>query len=203
MFPSQGLRHSCTCWSSLQLYGFRMDQHNRCLPLLLPSALASSLSPSDSLLQVMIHSTAEIVTQVPHLSFSETCWLVLSVNPVFLLHVLFILHKMSVCSFSITACAFSVTVLPAFALQALPMRCKAFIFHLNISPTSASLDMPCICIISFPVHVPLCRVLIKIDFVSKLYLDERNCSYRMYEGFLWKAPENHWEVFFIALRTFL
>lgn len=45
-----------------------------------------SLSPSDSLLQAMIHSTAETVTGVPHLSFSETCWLVLSVTPAFWIH---------------------------------------------------------------------------------------------------------------------
>lgn len=72
------------------------------------------------------------------------------------------------------------------------MRCEAFIFHLNTSPASGYLDLSYICIISFPVHVPVCRVLIKIDFcpVSKLYSDERNCSYRMYEGFLQKTPED-------------
>lgn len=146
-----------------------------------------------------------IVTQVPHLPFSETCWLVLSVNPAFWIHVLFIPHMMSECSFSIMACAFSVTVLPASALEALSVRCKAFILHRNISSTSASLGLPCICIVSFAVHVPLCRVLVKIDFhpVSKSHSDGRNCSYRMHEGFLWKAPEDHWEVFFIALKAFL
>lgn len=95
------LRYSCLYCSSLRVtrmqdgHNRRMrksfwqpeNKQNRCLPLLVPEALANSLSPSDSLLQVRIHSTAEIVTQVPHLSFSETCWLVLSVNLAFGIHI--------------------------------------------------------------------------------------------------------------------
>lgn len=72
---------------------------------------------------------------------------------------------MSIHFLYILAPAFSVTALPASVFQALSMRCDAFIFHLNISPTSGNLDLSGICIIASPVHVPICRVLIKIDFV--------------------------------------
>lgn len=102
MFPSPGPRHSCTCWSSLQLHGSRMvttgiydkiflaaGKPAKQMPTSVPSLSSCKLSQS---IRFFIASHDSFHSWncdwVPHLSFSETCWLVLSVTPAFWIHVL-------------------------------------------------------------------------------------------------------------------
>lgn len=117
-------------------------KQNKCLQFAHP---ISSCKFTESIIFFITsqESFRNIFTQIPHIFFSETCWLVS--KRLDWQRIQYSVH-------------FPVS-------QALSMRCSAFVFHPNISPTSVYLDLLCICILSSPVHVPICRLLIKIDFV--------------------------------------